>query len=269
MSDQKLTIPHKFFAVIERLVKETCVKDLKFQVPVNVQEMEFAMETGAKDLEVTIAAKYSEIPVSIETTINEGVEDFNSPTIWDAEVDKLDAKIVDEKVEFIHSTTIQSIDPVFDSTVRVVDFFKKFNIDNRLMYKTTVKNLSMINPIPKVFSIQVELSTRAVVMDNLYFFRRLTVRHKTAIMSMVPEKTQLGYWREAIAKTGKEVRKLSLAGVYYGVPFDFIENMKIDYTNKSLCYNYKSQAVRPGIIRKDIALFTDLETQKTIVVMNR
>jgi hypothetical protein len=270
MSDQKLSLQHKLFAAVERMVRDTPVHDANLRFPAAVDDMDFSIDVECADIEFHIPADITGVDFVMGAgKTHEIVEQLTQPAVIDAGMGKLEAKVIDEKVDTIENAHVHDEPIVLDTDARVTDFFKQHRIKPGLLYSTTVKGVSIpaLKPIAK--NVMTDIASTASVKENLFFFRRLIVRHKPVVLSFMTEKEQLVYWKWAVSQTGKEAKKLAMVGVFTGVPYDYIENIKINYSQKRLFYNFRARAFRPGEHLKDVALFNDLDTNKTIVVMAR
>jgi hypothetical protein len=269
MPDQKLNLPHKVFAAIERLVSETPVSDVGLDFPVEIAEMDFTIPGKNEDIDLAVPAEVSEIRFDLEAETREIVEELAHPAIMDAAVEGLDAAVKDEKVDAVGTAAVYDEPMQMGENIRVIDVFKTYHIDSKFYYTASVKSLGLPELKPNTREMIVDIASRVPVKENVLFFKRLTVQQKPVVLTFLSEKDQLVYWRQAVLQTKKEARKLELVGVYKGVPYDFIEHIKVNYSRKALCYNYNLKALRAGgqDALNDVALFTDLETKKTIVVM--
>ncbi|MGE5343283.1 MAG: hypothetical protein ACM3SY_17580 [Candidatus Omnitrophota bacterium] len=272
MSDQKLNLSHKVFAALERLVKDTVVWDAELTIPATCCDQELSLPQTCVAIDPAIPSAVVDLEESslcIRAETQEIVDHLIHPTITDARMNALEAVVHDEPVGDIASATIHEVplDLETSSELRVHDFFKKYRIAPTLSYTATVKPIDIESLKAPVHGIAVNLASRCFIRENVTFFHRLTVQHKPAVLSFLSERTQLGYWKRAVVQTKKEARKLDLIGIYWGVPYESIENIKINYSQKRLCYHFKAQALHSDIALKNIALFVDTDTQKTVVVM--
>jgi len=267
MSEQKLNLSHKVFAALERLIKETTVWDAELELPVQTCEPDWSMATTTVDIRLDTPASIQTLDFNFDSQTHEIIDILSRPTIHDAAVEELHPRIIDEKVDILLSVPVHNEPVTLETNTRVIDLFKRFNVDLKPIQSTTVKNVNIIALKPLIVDIPISSTIHVSLKENLFLFRRLTVHHKPVVMNYVSEREQLSYWKWAVRKTNKEPKKLRLEGVYSGIPFDYIENIKIDFSQKKLCYNFKAKAIRSGDSLKDIALFTDMETGKTVVVM--
>jgi hypothetical protein len=165
------------------------------------------------------------------------------------------------------------------TTTRIVDFFQQFAIDpGRLSSwlstftsppgSSFVKSIDIDRLKPTIHKLpETKLKMAARVKENLAFFRRLAVQKKPVILSFLSEKEQLVYWKRAVTQTRKEARYLQILGVYTGVPYDCVENIKVNYSQKSLNYNFKVRSHRIQSEIRDIALFNDITQNKILMVV--
>lgn len=125
-------------------------------------------------------------------------------------------------------------------------------------------NLTNLKPIPHGLN----LTVFPTLKDNLPFFKRFPIEKKPIVLSYLAEEEQLHYCKNAVLKTRKDPKKLKLVGVYKGIPRGSIENIKINYSTNYLNYNFKTffSPYKKSEPFKDIALFQDLETDKSVMV---
>lgn len=270
MPEAKLNLQQKLFAVIEAMVKETDVKDVPLHMPAAVETLNYTidMEEKIHPMDFSVSTAVDEIESSIQTQIIGIVDELNRPEIKDAAISDLrnGAKIVDEKVGTITCPALLETDTRL--TTETKDFFKTFNVDKKLKYDAPVKGVDIAKLKPSARTFSLNLTVQPVLKDNLPFFKRVTVDKKPVVLSFLSEREQLHYWKKAIEKVRKDVKKMKMLGVYTAVPRGNTENLKINFSTKSLNYNFKNSL---GLYKKeepvkDLALFEDLETGKSIMV---
>jgi hypothetical protein len=263
MSEQELKLTQKLFALVERMVKETPVRQLDLDVGKHahrVFEWDFSFTTTLRDIQWHITTPVTELPFSITTRAIEIMDSFNKPRIVDAVMESLEAHVADVDVAGITCPVIHHFDDqlVLATTCKVNDFFKKFKINEKLLYTTTIHAIELKTITIPIKTIPLSITT--TVKENLLLFRRLIIERQPVELSFVTEKEQLLFWRNAVLKTKQEPRYLKLIGVYTGVPYYFIETEKITLnpSRNSLSYRFKFKL--PGKMEedslKDIALFT-------------
>ena len=279
MSEEKLKLPQKLFAALERLIRDTRVKDLDLEWKVNTKPLYFSMDTGINSLDFSIPARVAEQPVTIETDTVEIVYQLAHPSVNDASLEALTTEITDENVELINTAVVVEEPLQLTTTTPVVDFFQQFAIDPGRLTASFLTGSSSpgsvlvrsIEPCHLKSAIhrlpESKLKIPAVVKDNLFFFRRLTVQRKPVVLSFLSEKEQLVYWKRAVTQTGKEARNLQILGVYTGVPYECVENIKMNYNQMSLTYHFRARAHNIRGEMRDIALFNDKTVNKILMVV--
>jgi len=263
MSDAKLNISHKVFAAIERMIKETQVKSLDLSIPAGVSAIDATIDVTLNQWPTSFTTALQSLPTTIATDVVEVVGQLLGTAVHDAHMEALDTQVVDEKVEALFTTAVTD-EPIQFDQVKVKDFFKVFKVKTNLDYETTVKNIDFTTLKTRNFSLPITLSARTD--ENLFFFRRLNVERPPAMLSLLSEEEQLTYWRLAVMQTRKEPRQLMIVGVYKGIPFDAIEDIRVNFSHKSLCYRFKAHPPR-NTLQKDIAIFSHIDTQKIIMVV--
>jgi hypothetical protein len=272
MSDKELKLTQKLFAVVEGLVKATKVHSINVHpesehgAEGHVKEMDFSFEINHHSLDFDMTADVSPLPFSIPVETCEIVQQFNQPPIYDASLENIETRIIDEQVENIIHTSVQGLESTdirFDADTKVHDLFKLYNIKPKLAYDTPVKSINPQWQKINTYDIPCTLKTR--VKENTRFFKRLTVERHSVEMSLLAEKDQLIFWRNAVLKTKKEPKQLKLLGVYTGVPYPYIETQKITMnpTKKTLTYVFNSKTPKKSDPEqlKDIALFTTISPE--------
>ncbi|MCP4217491.1 MAG: hypothetical protein GY765_22815 [bacterium] len=263
MSATGLNFQQKLFAVVEGLVKTTKVKDLDMDVPVQTYRLPFAVRTSVHTGNLEIKTTVNAPVFGITPRITGELEVFNHPRITDAKISALDAVVKDEKVETINCTSIGDIN--FSIQCETVDFFSRFSYAGRPEYITSVKSIAVSDVKTPIHSLKPVI--RPLVKDNLRYFNNYTVTNKSVVLSLVSEKKQLAYWRDAVLKTRKDPKRLELIGIFYGVPRGAVENLKINFSDKCLNYNFKnSRDNSREISLEQPALFRDLDNDKSIMV---
>ena len=266
MSETKLNLQQRLFSVIESMVKETEVRDIPTDVPAVVETLDYAfrMEDVIQTLDFDITSTIDDVDISIEPEIVEIIGELACPQIGDAAISDLETEIVDEKVEEINCPGIFDVDTSL--TTETKDFFKIFDVEKKLKYDTVVKALEPGDLTPGIK--RLNLTIFPILKDNLPFFNSITVEKKPVVLSFLSEKEQLEYWKKAVLKTRRDVKQLKMIGVYTGIPRGRIDNIKINFSTRCLNYTFK---VSLGLYKKegtlkDLALFQDLETGKSIMV---
>ncbi|MCP5105392.1 MAG: hypothetical protein GY950_18530 [bacterium] len=266
MPETKLNVRQKLFAALEALVKETEVKNVTLDIPVDIDTLPFTIDMANKiqSLDYRVPSTVMEMETAIKPRVNCIVEELTRPRITDASISDLNAAVVDEQVEILHTPRILDADTRL--TGETIDFFKTFGVEKKLKYNVTVKNLKPPDLTPKTR--QLNVTIYPMLKENLGFFNRLTVNKKPVVLSYLSEKEQLHYWKMALIKTRKDIKKLKLLGVYTGIPRDSIENIKVNFSTKSLNYNFKTsiRLYKKEEPLRDMALFDDLETGKSVMV---
>ncbi len=263
MSEQKLNLSQKAFAYLERMVKETQIHSANLTVTTPTSGLTLTIDTSSNDVKFNIDTQVADTAFSINTDSHEILEDFLHPHIYDSAVDSLKTIVIDEKIELILTAAVH--DEHLHFTSQPIDFFKKFNLQSKLFYETTIKTIDFKNLKPRVHDSVFAINT--AIRDNLFIFKRLTVEQKPVVLSFLSENHQLGFWRQAVLQTRKEPRHLDLIGIYIGVPYDIIEKIRLNYAGKRLCYNFKLHSPGKATQLNDIALFGDLDTGKTVVIL--
>jgi len=281
MSEEKLKLSQKVFAALERLIRETRVRELDLDYRVTAKTTDISVKTAVKPIAFALPATVTDIPVTITTQSIEILSQFIHPAIFDSSLESLTTAVVDEQVESINTTAVVE-EPLEFSTTRVIDLFKQYRIDPRRLSSYIQSDsskpsrlTSLIRQVdfqllkPGVHTLhQNKLKISAEIKENTVLIKRLTTQKKAVILSYLSEQEQLIYWKQAVLQTKKEPRQLQLIGVFTGIPYDYIENIKVNYRQKSLNYNFKIKST-PGkrsIQLKDIALFSDITTNKIIMV---
>ncbi len=263
MSNQELKLTQKLFALVERMVNETPVRQLDLDIGKQVGavlEWDFSFSTTVNQIDWHISPTITGLPFVIQTTTHEILEQFNHPPILDAAMENLHPQIADLDVAGIVNPTIHSYDDqiTINSTCIVHDFFKKFNVNEKLFYSAPIHSLNVNTITTNTKNIPVTINT--VVKENLFLFRRQIVERQPVELSYLTEKEQLIFWRNAVLKTGQEPKYLSMIGVYTGIPYPYIETEKITLnpTRNSLLYRLKLKIpyTMDQNDLKDIALFT-------------
>lgn len=263
-----MNFQQKLFAVIEGMVKETDVKDIPLHVPAAVETLDYTIDMDEKihPMDFSVSTAVDEIEPAIPAQIVEIVEQLTQPGIEDAALSDLQADVVDEKVDTIICPALLEADTHLGTETK--DFFKTFNVDKKLKYDTAVKGVDIAKLKPRTQIHNAKFTIRPVLKDNLPFFKRFTVNKKPVVLSFLGEREQLHYWKKAVEKTRKDVKKLKMVGIYTAVPRGSTENLKINFSTKSLNYNFKESF---SLYKKeepvqDLGLFEDLETGKSIMV---
>jgi hypothetical protein len=266
MSETRLNFQQKLFAVVESMVKETEVRDIPMDVPAAVETLDYAfrVEDTVHPVEFNISAAIEAVDISMEPEIVEIVGELACPRIGDAAISDLETAVVDEKVGEIHCPGIFDVDSSL--TTETKDFFEIFGVGKRLKYNTVVKSIEPGDLTPGFK--RLNLTIFPILKDNLPFFNSITVEKRPVVLSFLSEEEQLEYWKKAVLKTRKDVKQLKMIGVYTGIPRGCIDNIKINFSTRCLNYTFK---VSLGLYKKentlkDLALFQDLETGKSIMV---
>lgn len=266
MSETRLNLQQKLFAVIEAMVKETEVRDIPMDVPAAVETLDYAfpVEDTVHSMDFGIPFAVEDIETSMEPQVVEIVGELNCPRIGEASISDLETKVMDEKVEEIHCPGIFDVDTSL--TAETKDFFKIFDVGKKLKYDTVVKSIEPGDLTPGIK--RLNLTIFPILKENLPFFNSLTVEKKPVVLSFLSEKEQLEYWKKAVIKTRRDVKQLKMIGVYTGIPRGGIDNIKINFSTRCLNYTFKMSL---GLYKKqeslkDLALFQDLETGKSIMV---
>jgi hypothetical protein len=266
MSEDKLKVQQKLFAAIEGMVKETRIKEVPLHFLTEVKPLTFSidMKERCRGLDFSIPLSVTDMEFSIKPRMTCIVEEFAKPRVEDAAIAALETTVTDEPVEMFHSPTVFDADPGLTTGTR--DFFKSVGVDKKLKYNVSVKKIDLTAFKPKTYHLNFFI--RPILRDNLGYFNRFTVAKKPVMMWLLAEKEQLHYWKKAVLKTRKDPRKLKLVAVYPGIPRDMVENIKINYASKCLNYNFKTslRLLKKDEPLKDMALFKDLETGKSIMV---
>ena len=269
MSEEKLNLQQKLFAVIEGLVRETKIQELHPDIPAAVEELSFAIKTTTHSQAFQFPARTQALDTTIPAETVEIVQSFLQPQVTDAAISALQAAAVDENVAAVRDATVY--DAPVQLTTDTVDFFSRFQINPNVKYTTTVKDVDFTGlKVGKPRSLNI--SVYPILRNNLELFKRFPVEKRPVILSFVSEEEQLHYWKKAVIKTRKEPRQLELVGVYTGIPRQYIENIRINFSNRCLNYNFKTtfdiginlRAKKEPL--KDMAVFQDLETGKSIMV---
>lgn len=263
MSEERLNFQQKLFAVIEGMVRETHVRDFPLDIPVPVYRTDFSLDTRAHELNWSIPVSLVELDPAIHTATAEIVGEIAQPTVTDAAVEELKPKVKDEPVEMYHDPKVYQAD--IHLSTHTVDFFKRYKVSSKFKYKVVVRDLPTRQSDVNIRKLN--LTIYPIIRDNLPLFLGIPVEKKPAVLNFIKETEQLYYWKRAIIKTGKDARKLHLIGIYTGIPRMAVDNIKINYTSRRLNYNYiVNFNPGKGAPFKSIALFNDLETQKSVMV---
>lgn len=266
MSEDKLNLQQKLFAVIEGMVKETAIKEVPLHFSTAVTPLTFSinMKDRCHGVDFSIPSSVTDMEFSITPRLTCIVEELVKPRVEDAAITALETRVADEPVEKFHSPAVFDADPALTTETR--DFFKTVGMDKKLKYNASVKKIDLTAFKPKTYHLN--FTIRPILRDNPGYFNRFTVAKKPVVMWLLAEKEQLHYWKKAVLKTRKDPKKLKMVAVYTGIPRDMVENIKINYTNKCLNYNFKTslRLLKKDEPLKDMALFKDLETGKTIMV---
>lgn len=263
MSEQEFKLTQKVFALIERMVKETPVRNLQLAIgkhPFVTADLDFSFTVNTQEIHWQLAASVVQLTFAITTTTHEIVEQFTHPLLCDAEMEALQAHVLDLDVNCIIAPQIHHYDEQLDlaPTCKVFDFFKKFKVNEKLFYTTTIHSIHTYAITTPIKNVSFALTT--TVKENLQLFRRLTIERLPVELSYIPEKEQLVLWRNAVIKTKQEPRYLKMMGVYTGVPYHCIETEKISLNpvRNSLSYHFKAKfpANLDEIQLRDIALFS-------------
>lgn len=282
MSEEKLKFTQRMFALLERLTRETRVKDLNMSLNIGTDSLDFTLSTNIKSTDFKINANVIAPPFYIKTQSMEIVQDFTHPRLNDAAMDVFNTQIIEEDLNSFRAAVVKDEKISFSTTTKVIDWFAVLNVDNKdfasslIKYNSTAKDLKNFTKDvnfellkPKIHQVpKNKLSISTSIKENLFFFKRLTVQAKSVVLSLLSEKQQLLFWSKAINQTGKEARYLKMIGVFKGIPYDSIENLKVNYSQKSLNYNYKSLISKKSSELKDLAIFNDLTSSKLVMVMN-
>jgi hypothetical protein len=263
MSEQKLKLPQKVFAAIERIIKDTRVKDADLSIVTTPAQMELEINANIAEISTVIPMDVLEPLFNIEVNLKESIGELMNTTVQDAQMEALEAVVKDEKVESINTAALHDEPLGIETTVW--DFFKKFQIKPMQSYKAEIKSVGFERVKTKIYRVPLRINTG--IKENLPAFKRLVVFHKPVILNFLSEREQLEYWRMAVVQTRKEVKKLQLFGVYSGVPYSSIEKIKINYSKKRLCYNFKPRTAGKGSELNGVAIFNDTETNKTLLVV--
>jgi hypothetical protein len=277
MSEEKLKLPQKMFAALERLIRDTRVIDVNLQWEVTAKTLHFSLASEAHDLDFYISTNVVEEPISIDSDIREIVHQLAHPSVEDASLDSLTADIKDENVELITSAAVIDEPLTLTTGIQVKDFFRQAAIDpSRISssffkgksQEVAIKNIDLACVKPVIHRLpDSKLKITIVVKENLFFFRRLTVQKKPAVLSFLSEREQLIYWKRAVTQTQKDARHLQMLGVYTGIAYDCVENIKMNYSQMTLTYHFKSRTPKNRCQLKDIALFSDTDINKIFMVV--
>lgn len=265
MSETRLNLQQKLFAVIEGLIRDTEIHNLDLAIPAIVRSPEYFISCEVGELGFFLEAPVTELDFAMDASVMEIIDQLIHPIIADAHIEALSSSVLDETVDAYHQPEIHD-EPV-SLTTRVIDFFKEYHLDSRFHYDTHVAGLDFAFPPLSIRNLG--LAIFPIIKENTSLFRRLRVESPPAELSFIKETEQLYYWKLAVGKTHREAKKLKLLGVYPGVPRWAVENMKINYTSRALTFTYNVLA-DPGRTKEgaqdSIAIFSDLETDKTIIV---
>lgn len=249
-------------------MRDTQVNDADIRIATAARQLEPTIPGQTNEVPVSMDAGTAEVDFSIPTSTQEALAELCNPTVQDARVESLEPEVIDEKVDTVSRVGIQSCSTDIHTIVH--DLFKTFNISPKMHYTTRVKSVNPDHFKPRVFRFKFDSSLQGRVREDIVFFKKLTVEQNPAVLTFVTEKEQLSYWRQAVIQTRKEPRQLKLLGVYPGVPYNAIEKIRVNFSHKSMCYNYKPGSSPRHVNPKNVALFTDLDTEKTVlVVMDR
>lgn len=261
---QKFHIQHRLFAAVERWVKETRVFSVDVEEFATVSEVELCFKTCTHDQGFNLSAEVTGLPIMINTQTYEVVEGLTRPRVEDAAIAELETKITDVSVEIVKTASVHDVPVNIGSTTTVKDFFKVYNVKPRFHYNCPVKSIDFSQLKPVIHGLGLVILPH--LQDNIFAFRRLTVEQAQVVLSYLSEKAQLEFWRKAVEKTGKEPRRLKLIGVYSSVAYDCIDNVKINYSLRRLSYNFKSHIPRDRGPLRDIGIFRDMDSEKTVMV---
>jgi len=260
----KLQIQHKLFAAIERMIKETRVFPIDLEQPASVSGTNLEINAGQHSLPMDIPAAITGIPVTINTPTHEIVETLTNPPVHDAGAHAIDTPVNDVPTALLTTVDVHNVPVRLNTRVPVNDFLKEYDIKPHVHYSTPAKSIDIKALTAITKTIPTVMTHR--LKENTVAFRRVTVTHPPVELSYLTEKEQLVFWKKAVEKTRKEPRKLQLIGVYTAIAYDCIENLKINLHQRRLNYTFKTQIPRDRGQLRDIALFKDLETEKSVMV---
>lgn len=264
MSEEKLNFQQKLFAVVEGMVKETKIREIRLDMPVAAEELAFAMTAGTGSLDLEVPAVTQPLETTITPRVTGAVESLNNPPVLDAGITALEAVVKDEEITAVRVAAVHDAD--VRPTTRTVDFFEQFGVDKKIKYSTAVKAVHCSGP--KTVVHHPDFAVYPTLADNLELFKRFTVEKKPIVLSYLSEKEQLLFWKKAVKKTRKDPKSLRLLGVYTGLPRRSIEGVKLNMNTLCLNYNFKTSF---GFLKKeepleDVALFQDMETARSVMV---
>jgi hypothetical protein len=286
MSEEKLKLSQKMFAALERLIREARVKDLELELEVKTKSLEYSLTASTQSPDFALTAPVKETPLTLAVNPVEIVYRLSNPVIGTASLDTLTTRVVDEEVERINTAAVFTEPFQAITTAEVKDLFKEYHIvpgrlpaSHQIASATgssgsLVKNLEFHLVPPRqhlgVHSVpESRLKITPQIKENVFYFKRLTLQKRPVKLSFLSEQQQLIYWRQAVLKSRKEPRQLQIAGVYTGIPYDCVENLKINAQQNTLQYNFKTGSQFQGsrCPLKNIALFNDLSENKVLVVV--
>ncbi len=265
MSEAKLNVQQRLFAALETLVKQTRVKEVPLLFSTAVTPIPFSVDTAVHEMEWEVPVSIAAPPdFLLDVRVAGGVEEITCPEVRDAEVSALSTGVIDVAVDTLHSVQLHEVAVDTLSTVPVRDFFADYQI-KKMKYSTSVKTVNLASYSPGIRKLTTAIFP--ILKENVTFFRKLPVSAHPAELSYMSVKEQFYFWKKAVNKTRKEAKKLKLLGVYPGIPREAIENIKVSYSSRSLNYNFiPSYNHRKETPLVQIALFTDLETNKSVMV---
>ncbi|MCP4155674.1 MAG: hypothetical protein GY757_48565 [bacterium] len=266
MSEEKLNIRQKIFATIEALVKSTKVKELNLNIPAKTQPIPFNIDTGVAELKYAVPTTLKKLETSIETRTACIIEKTLRPKVLDASIEALKAVVKEEEVSSINSAIVKELEYSIDT--QVTDFFKAYDVNKKLSYIATIKSIEIGKYKPKIHALNTHIYPS--IKENLHYFNKFTAEKKATILSYLPEREQLEFWKRAVIRSKLEPRQLELVGIFTGIPRGNVENIKINISGMCLNYSFKSTTTgglgKKSESMRDIGVFINLETEKSLMV---
>lgn len=264
MSEQKLNLTHKLFALLESMVSQLVIHEVDLSMPLPVLSLALTMPAGARELDFTVGTSVTELAVpEFSITVCDAVGEFERPTIQGGDTAAPTTVVLDEPLSGYSSPAVQAMDP--EALYAKVHDFEQTVAPLRFKARCVVHELKYVLDKPLLYALKIEVPAR--VADATASALRLTVKKSPLNLLFLSQGEQLAFWKKALLQTRKEARKLDLLGIYPGVPYAVIERMRIDNFSKRLTFNFQSEAERKALVLHDIAVFNDLETMKAVIVI--
>lgn len=258
------------FAALEALVRDTKVHNYNPGISPRTLSLDFQLKTKTQSLKYAVSTTVSQLDFHIGTEVYGVVESLICPKINDASIAGLQASVKDEKIDTLRAPVI--IDVESDLDTHAIDFLAVYEMtpgNGYALGPVSVGNLPLVQFETRVHPLR--LAIRPSIKDKTAALCRFPVERKAAVLSFIKESSQLYFWKQAVIKTGKGVKDLTLVGLFTGIPLESVGTLKIDTTRRCLNFYFKDNIHHLSLNRKreplrEIAVFRDLETDKAIKV---